>query len=72
MNPTSSELNPAAFLNDSSMNLGDLMVKLALPNGTINHLGERIKTSQRSWEGRIPGRYYEIRNSFDAGRTDCN
>ncbi|OKH26507.1 hypothetical protein NIES593_00090 [Hydrococcus rivularis NIES-593] len=60
----SEELNPAAFLNDSSTNLGGLMVKLALPNGTtplattgfpppttqrlINHLRERKETGQKS------------------------
>lgn len=44
------------------------MVKLALPNGTINHLLERIKTDQKSWRGRTPGRYDEIRKSFDSGR----
>jgi hypothetical protein len=34
------------------MNLGFLMVKMATPNGTINHLRERIKTIGGSWGSR--------------------
>jgi ferric iron reductase protein FhuF len=54
LDPTLSELKPAASSKNSSKNLGFLMVKLALPNGTINPLRERRKTSQRSWGIFVP------------------
>jgi hypothetical protein len=42
---TLSELKPDAYQLNSVKNLGFLIVKLATPNGTINHLRERIKTA---------------------------
>jgi hypothetical protein len=48
--------NPRLIFDRYRQEPGGLMVKLALPNGTINHLRERIKTNQRSWDSRIPGR----------------
>jgi len=63
----------------SSKNPGYSVVKMATPNGTkrdnhkmSHHLRERIKTSQRSREGRTPCRQDEMRNPFDSGRMRRN